>query len=77
MYLYLSLGPGKRYAIPVSPDKSLTDLPLDGITSDADLAKLNARLVINRDSVSPGSDPSTYVFTKTDVQRNLSKILMH
>ena len=44
--------------------------------SDGRLALPGAR-TIEEGLISPGSDPSTYVFTKTDSQRNLFRIPLH
>ena len=33
--------------------------------------------MIEHGPISPGPDPSTYVFTKTDLQRNLFRIPLH
>jgi eukaryotic-like serine/threonine-protein kinase len=65
---------GKTLAIPVPAGKSLPNLPIDlsasGVTPKA------SRL-IERTAISPGPDPSTYVFIKTDLQRNLFRIPLH
>ena len=70
------MSSGKTLAIPVPVGKSLPDLPTSGI----DVAiggGLPGALVIERGPLSPGRDPSTYVFTKTDLQRNLFRIPLH
>ena len=71
-----ALTPGKALAIPVPPGKSLPDLPAGGIDLSAQVAIPGVR-VIDHDVISPGPDPSTYVFTKTDLQRNLFRIPLH
>ena len=68
---------GKTLAIPVPAGESLPDLPLSGIDPGAGGAGLPGTIVIEQGSVSPGPDPSTYVFTKTDLQRNLFRIPLH
>ena len=63
--------PGKTLAIPVLAGKSLPDLPVD-FAGNA-VARNSARW-IEQVSVSPGANPSIYVFTKRDPQRNLFRI---
>jgi dipeptidyl aminopeptidase/acylaminoacyl peptidase len=67
---------GKSLAIPVPPGKSLPDLPAGGVDLTSQVAIPGAH-VIDHDVISPGPDPSTYVFTKTDLQRNLFRIPLH
>ena len=56
---------------------SLPDLTATGIDfTPAGLERLGAR-VIEHDLLSPGPNPSTYVFTRTDLQRNLFRIPLH
>ena len=69
--------PGKTLAIPVPAGKSLPDLPASGIDLAVERVKLPGARVIEQGSLSPGPDPSTYVFTKTDLQRNLFRIPLH
>ena len=63
------------YAIPVPSGRSLPELPAQGVDRDAAWPNPGAdhlewlRLA--------GADPSTYVFTKTDLQRNLFRIPLH
>jgi serine/threonine protein kinase len=70
-------SPGKTLAIPVPAGKSLPDLPASGITAAAGGTDLPGVRVIEHGWISPGPDPSTYVFTKTDLQRNLFRIPLH
>jgi len=67
---------GKTLAIPVPAGKSFPDLPASGIDLAAG-GELAGIQVIAHSSISPGLDPSTYVFTKTDLQRNLFRIPLH
>jgi hypothetical protein len=69
--------PGKTLAIPVPAGKSLPDLPASGIDVSADGIYPPGTRVIEHGSLSPGPDPSNYVFTKTDQQRNLFRIPLH
>jgi hypothetical protein len=64
-------------AIPVPPGKSLPDLPAGGIDLAAPQVAIPGARVIDHDLISPGPDPSTYVFTRTDLQRNLFRIPLH
>jgi hypothetical protein len=74
-FLYLS-AKGRTLAIPIPPGKSLPDLPVSGIRL-AEAEGLPGTRVIEHGAVSPGPDPSTYVFVKTDLQRNLFRIPLH
>ena len=66
---------GKTYVIPVPSGRSLPDLPAEGI--DLGAAVGPGAQIIENGSISPGRDPSTYVFTKTDLQRNVFRIPLH
>ena len=70
-------GLGKTLAIPVPAGKLLPDLPADGIDAAAGVVGLPGAWMIEHGSISPGLEPSTYVFTKTDLQRNLFRIPLH
>jgi hypothetical protein len=70
-------SPGKTLAIPVPAGKSLPDLPASGIDSVAAVSELPGTRVIEHGCLSPGPDPSTYVFTKTEQRRNLFRIPLH
>jgi hypothetical protein len=69
--------PGKTLAIPIPAGKSLPDFSALEIDAGGSDAQLPGARVIEHGSVSPGPDPSTYVFTKTDMQRNLFRIPLH
>jgi eukaryotic-like serine/threonine-protein kinase len=68
---------GQTLAIPVRAGTSLPDLPVSGIDPAAASPEVPGALVIKHGAVSPGLDPSTYVFTKTDLQRNLFRVPLH
>jgi hypothetical protein len=75
----ISSGPfaGKSIAIPIPAGKSFPDLPAAGLDANlGELQQVNAR-VIEHGPISPGPDPSTYVFVKRDLQRNLFQIPLH
>jgi len=61
----------------VRADKSLPDLPASGIDFATAGVQLPGARVIEHVFMSTGPDPSTYVFTKTDLQRNLFRIPLH
>ncbi len=68
---------GRTLAIPVPAGQSVPDLPTSGIDFAEAVVKLPGARMIEQGSLSPGPDPSTYVFTKTDLQRNLFRIPLH
>ena len=75
-WLYVApVGTGKTYVIPVPSGRSLPALPAQGV--DRDAAGRPEAWIISNGLISPGPDPSTYVFTKTDLQRNLFRIPLH
>jgi Tol biopolymer transport system component len=81
-FFYVSIdgpvtSPGRVLTIPVPAGRSLPDLPASGIDMAAGGVQLPGARVIERASLSTGPDPSTYVFTKTDLQRNLFRIPLH
>jgi hypothetical protein len=67
----------KTIAIPVPPGKPLPDFPVGAITDLKRAAALPGARTIEEGLISPGPDPSTYVFTKADSQRNLFRIPLH
>ena len=68
-------SPERTMAFPLPTPNSLPDLPAEGIFSD--WAPPAGVKIVERAVMYPGPDPSTYVFTKTDVQRNLFRIPLH
>jgi len=83
-FLYVDMaavasGPfaGKTVAIPIPAGKSLPDLPAAGLDANTGEIQLAGARVIEHGPVSPGSDPSIYVFEKRDLQRNLFRIPLH
>ena len=63
--------------MPVPAGKALPDLPVGGITDLERAVALPGVRTIEEGLISPGPDPSTYVFTRTDSQRNLFRIPLH
>ena len=72
-----TLAHDQTVAIPVPSGKSLPDLPAGGIDLAATQGAIPGARVIDHALISPGPDPSTYVFTRTDLQRNLFRIPLH
>ena len=68
-------SPGKTLAFSLQAPNSLPDLPVQGIFSG--WTPPAGVKVVERAGIYPGPDPSTYVFTKTDLQRNLFRIPLH
>ena len=69
--------PGKTLAIPVPKGQFLPDFTASGIDLSANMVVPKAARLIERGSILLGSDLSTYVFVKTDMQRNLFRIPLH
>jgi serine/threonine protein kinase len=67
----------RTFAIPVPAGKALPDFPVGGIADLTRAAALPGVRMIEEGLISPGPDPSTYVFTRTDSQRNLFRIPLH
>ena len=67
----------KTFAIPVPAGQALPDLSVGGITDLKRAVALPGARTIEEGLISPGTDPSTYVFIKTDSQRNLFRIPLH
>src|SRR5262249_1738625 len=68
-------SPGKTMAFPLQTPNSLPDLPAEGISSG--WTPPAGVKIVERAIMYPGPDPSKYVFTKTDLQRNLFRIPLH
>jgi hypothetical protein len=68
---------GKTLAIPVPAGKSLPDLPAAGINVVDGAVGLPGAVIIEDGLIVPGPDPSTYLFTRADSQRNLFRIPLH
>jgi Tol biopolymer transport system component len=76
-FFYVGSTAGRTFALPVPAGKALPQLPVGGINILDRTAGLPGAVTIEGGLISPGSDPSTYVFTKTDSQRNLFRIPLH
>ena len=77
-FFYVALPPGERtFVIPVPAGQSLPDLPPSGIDPSTKAADLRGASMIDHGLITPGPNPSEYVFLKTDLQRNLFQIPLH
>jgi Tol biopolymer transport system component len=74
---YLSTAFGKTLAIPLAPGQSLPDIPPLGLDLTAGDLRVAGAQVIARGSSSAAPDRPTYVFTRTDLQRNLFRVPLH
>jgi Tol biopolymer transport system component len=71
---YGSAGVDRTYAIPLRRGSMLPALPPAGVNSADDLKNLPGIQIIDAAVAAPGMSPSTYVFTKTSVHRNLYRV---
>jgi serine/threonine protein kinase len=76
-FLYVGTRSGRTFAMPVPAGRALPHLPAGGINALERTKGLPGTVSIEGDLISPGPDPSTYVFTKTESQRNLFRIPLH
>jgi hypothetical protein len=65
---------GKTLAIPIAPGQSLPAPPAAGINPGLGGADVKGAQLIPRGAMSPGPDPGTYVFARTELLRNLFRI---
>jgi hypothetical protein len=73
-------GPFARRAVfgpNIEPGPSREDLPASEIALSVNGIAPHGTRLIEHVSISPEPDPSTYLFTKTDLQRNLFRIPLH
>jgi hypothetical protein len=61
-------------AVPVPPGETLPPLPASGIRGEADGLAIPGSKTIERGDVTPGLDPSTYAYMKSEVHANLFRI---
>ena len=77
-FFYVGSHTNRRtFVLPVPAGKALPDFPAGGITDLKQALTVPGARTIEEGLISPGSDPSTYVFTRTDSQRNLFRIPLH
>ena len=66
---------GTTYALPLRPGQSLPDLPPDGFTGEADVARLKSiQRVVDSPDATPGPSLEVYAYSREVVQRNLYRI---
>jgi hypothetical protein len=75
-FFYVTIPGQKTLVIPVPAGKSLPDLPASG-SSATNAAELPGASQIEHGFITPGANPSEYIFLKTDLQRNLFRIPLH
>jgi hypothetical protein len=68
---------GRTLAFPVPRGRLLPDLSAGAIPLDSEWSGPEGTRVIDRADVVLGLEPSTYVFVKADLQRNLFRIPLH
>ncbi len=68
---------GRTLAIPVPPGRIVPELPAADNLLDSGWTGPPGTQVIERAAVTLGLDPSTYVFTRSELQRNLFRIPLH
>jgi dipeptidyl aminopeptidase/acylaminoacyl peptidase len=77
-FFYVGSALNRRtFAIPLPAGKALPDLSVGGITDLKRAVALPGAWTIEEGLITTGPDPSTYVFTRTDSQRNLFRIPLH
>ena len=67
---------GKTVVIPVPSGSVFPDLPSDGLPSRT-LPSLPGARMVERVNLSPAPGFGSYVYSKTDIQRNLYRIPLH
>jgi eukaryotic-like serine/threonine-protein kinase len=65
---------GRTYAIPLSGERALPQIPVGGFKSEAEIARLPGAQLIDAYGVTPGAKPGVYAFMREGVQRNLYRI---
>jgi len=68
---------GMTLAVPVPAGSMLPDLPVSGLSSPLEAAPPPGTRVIREGHLSPGPDPSTHVFQRTELRGNLFRIPLH
>ena len=68
------INSGKTFVIPAAGETGLPDLPKEGIASLRDAVTIPGTILIDKDDVIPGPEPSTYAYLKTTAHRNLFQI---
>ena len=68
---------GRTLVFPIPRGRLLPDLPAGHIPLDSEWSGPEGTRVIERADVVLGVAPSTYVFVRADLQRNLFRIPLH
>jgi eukaryotic-like serine/threonine-protein kinase len=68
---------GRTLVIPVRPGQHLPELPATGVPLDSEWSGPPGTQIIDRANLAFGPDPSTYLYVKSDLQRNLFRIPLH
>jgi hypothetical protein len=80
-FLYVSVfdesAPESTLVIPLAPGVLVPDFPETGMNVPANQHAIPGTRIIERGRVALAPDPSTYVFVKADLQRNLYRIPLH
>jgi eukaryotic-like serine/threonine-protein kinase len=74
---FVSAVRGRTLVLPVPRGRLLPDLPAGIIPLDSEWSGPEGTPVIERGDVVLGLEPSTYVFVRADLQRNLFRIPLH
>jgi Tol biopolymer transport system component len=76
-FVYVAGGTNQTYALPIPVGKTLPDLPDSGVSVGEIPNALPSARVIPEAPVTPGDDPGTYLFAKTELHANLFRIPLH
>ena len=71
--VYVATQQGRTLILPVGANGSLPDFPESGLPSTADVSAIQGARVIEEGAI-PGPTPSTYLFVKTEIRRNLFRL---
>jgi hypothetical protein len=74
--IYDPSSPERTLIVPLPPGRLLPDIPASGLNVPENQAAIPGTRVVDRGAF-PGHDPSTYVFAKVELQRNLYRIPLH
>jgi WD40 repeat protein len=69
-----SAVPARSYIIPLTPGRTLPELPAQGLQTEADIAKIPGVRLIESPDATPGPAPDVYAFSRETVQRNLYRV---
>jgi len=75
--VYDATSPERTLVIPLLPGVVVPDLPDSGLNVLANQSAIPGTQIIERVNTVPASDPSTYLFVKTELRRNLFRVPLH